>query len=261
MQVAFSRPLPMPPRIRERCVGILCEALGQSSQAPEAPVTEAVAVKQATLETAMEGETAVETREADIDAAIESEQSANAVRAHRNDGLNKTLSDVTTERDAATAHADAETARGETATAHADAEAERADANSAEVQNFIRELPRGKLHEYRQRATEQLPTKAQRDLAETHFAKYEAELAALQTVFTPQEVQQVFGGNLTETVTLNLASQSKADVYRDVFARIDAGIADEDRRREVRAKVAGQLSREWNTFKALCMTGHEEGLS
>jgi len=170
-----------------------------------------------------------ETREAQIDAAIEREQVANVTRADRNEDLHNTLSDVTTERDTAE---------------------DRERRAEAGIENILKtRVSAGSLSHYRSEATKiieaeykgEARTKALGTLDKA-LVKHEANLSAIQSVFTPQEVQQVFGGSLTSTVTLNLAAQSNADIYRDLFTRIDAGFAgDDDRRREVRAQVEAQL--------------------
>lgn len=222
LQVAFNRPLPMPPRIRERCVGILCETLGQPDIAPISAVSDAVADRQANLDNTSAQETLAETRVA-------------AKEDH--------LEDVETRE--ASLDVDIENSRAEGFELDQDLEV----ANTVIDDIFQNHVAVGTLGDIRAQVRQGLATNAaitDVDAAMTeaeakYIAPHEARLNAIQSVFTSQEVQEVFGGSLAQTVSLNLRGENNAQIYADVFARIEAGITDDSRRRELRSRVEAQL--------------------
>ena len=207
LQVAFSRPLPMTASMRERCVALLRSTLAEE-EAPPAEVSAQEAEREAALAVEIEGAAIA----ADL---VEAE--AVEVRA------------ITVEEEAGR---------------------EAVDTSAAAVENLIRsQVSAGNIDHYEAETARLLAGQYEGEAlanaqaaAERFFAPHRENLNAMQAIFTPQEVQQVFGGSLTSTVSLNLAAQSNADIYRDLFTRIDAGFAgDDDRRREVRAQVEAQL--------------------
>jgi len=172
------------------------------------------------LATVRERLIAAETSEVEIDGAIESSKATNGARRDRNAEQVKTI----------------------------EGQAETIDAYAADVQKVIKSIPAGNLAHYRAETTRILSEQYEGEglgkaqgLAEAEFAKHEQKLTVMQSVFTPEEIQTVFGGSLTNTVSLNLRGETNAQIYADVFARIDAGFADDDRRREVRTAVEAQL--------------------
>ena len=207
LQVAFSRPLPMTASMRERCVALLRSTLAEE-EAPPAEVSAQEAEREAALAVEIEG------------AAI----AADLVEA--------------------------EAAEVRAITVEEEAGREAVDTSAAAVENLIRsQVSAGNIDHYEAETARLLAGQYEGEAlanaqaaAERFFAPHRENLNAMQAIFTPQEVQQVFGGSLTSTVSLNLAAQSNADIYRDLFTRIDAGFAgDDDRRREVRAQVEAQL--------------------
>ena len=207
LQVAFSRPLPMTASMRERCVALLRSTLAEE-EAPPAEVSVQEAAREAALAVEIEG------------AAI----AADLVEA--------------------------EAAEVRAITVEEEAGREAVDTSAAAVENLIRsQVSAGNIDHYEAETARLLAGQYEGEAlanaqaaAERFFAPHRENLNAMQAIFTPQEVQQVFGGSLTSTVSLNLAAQSNADIYRDLFTRIDAGFAgDDDRRREVRAQVEAQL--------------------
>jgi len=203
----FRNPLPMAPPMRERCVDILRATL-TAAPVPPAEVSAEEAEREAAL--------VVETEGAAVAAEVVAAESAE-VRAN-------TVAEAA-ERDAV-------------------------ETSAAAVENLIKtQVSAGNIDHYEAETARLLEAAYEGDAltnaqaaAERFFAPHRENLNAMQAIFTPQEVQQVFGGNLTSTVSLNLAAQSNADIYRDLFARIDAGFAgDDDRRRAVRAQVETQL--------------------
>ena len=228
LQVAFNRPLPMPPRIRERCVGILCEALDQPDLAPATALSEAVAAGQATFDNTSEEETLLETREAEIDSQI-------AAAETREVDVDVAIETSQTEG----AELDVEIAE----------QAETIGAQAADIENILKtRVSAGSIAHYRTEATQIIETEYEGEaqaqaigVLNEQLAVHTARLNAIQSVFTSQEVQQVFGGSLAQTVSLNLRGENNAQIYADVFARIDAGITDDSRRREIRSRVEAQL--------------------
>ena len=208
LQVAFGRPLPMPPRIRERCVGILCEALDQPFGSPQAALSEAVVEKQAVLEDSTEMTTSIETRIADKEEHLQNVETREAEVDQDLEVANTVIDDI-----------------------------------------FQNQVTAGTLGQIREEVRQGLQANgvitdvdaAMREAEVKYIAPHEARLNAIQSVFTPQEVSQVFGGSLTQTVSLNLRGENNAQIYADVFNRIEAGITDDTRRRAIRSRIEAQL--------------------
>jgi len=257
LQVAFSRPLPMPPRIRTRCVGILCEVLGSEEIPEEMPTSAAVTARQADLDDSLTSEAGAESQVNNLVAGVESEQAIaqqlDAEGAELAAGVETATARAEAEIGRNAQRADRNAEQAETIESQGvtiDEQGETIDAQAAAVENLIRtQVSTGNLEHYETETTRLLEAEYEGEelanalaAAESFFAPHRQNLTAMQAIFTPQEVQQVFGGALTGTVTLNLSEQSNADIYRDLFARIDAGFAgDDDRRRAVRSQVEAQL--------------------
>jgi len=228
----FKRPLPMKEAFLQKCLKVLRDQLTLTSAKVEIAVPSSKAEDSAELQAVA---TSIETRVAVKEGELESTQISVEAKRERN-------AQTEAERDEAL---------------------RKAAAAEASVDKFLRTgVDAGNLAHYRQ-ATEQYSEdqygegtaeyKAFNNFAEKKFAQYETKLNAMQAVFTREEIQAVFGGSLANTVTLNLRSNNQAEIYADVFARINAGIADEDRRREVRAQVEAQLG--IKSFPAKAKTG------
>jgi len=221
LQVAFSRPLPMTASMRERCVALLRSTLAEE-EAPPAEVSAQEAEREAALAVEIEGAAIA----ADL---VEAEAVEVRVIAAAEEAGSAEVRAITVEEEAGR---------------------EAVDTSAAAVENLIRsQVSAGNIDHYEAETARLLAGQYEGEAlanaqaaAERFFAPHRENLNAMQAIFTPQEVQQVFGGSLTSTVSLNLAAQSNADIYRDLFTRIDAGFAgDDDRRREVRAQVEAQL--------------------
>ena len=221
LQVAFSRPLPMTASMRERCVALLRSTLAEE-EAPPAEVSVQEAAREAALAVEIEGAAIA----ADL---VEAEAVEVRVIAAAEEAGSAEVRAITVEEEAGR---------------------EAVDTSAAAVENLIRsQVSAGNIDHYEAETARLLAGQYEGEAlanaqaaAERFFAPHRENLNAMQAIFTPQEVQQVFGGSLTSTVSLNLAAQSNADIYRDLFTRIDAGFAgDDDRRREVRAQVEAQL--------------------
>ena len=137
----------------------------------------------------------------------------------------------------------------------ADAEAERADANAQEVVAFLKSkgLSSGSLDQYQQAAADIINAEyegQQRDNAlealDGFIEGHRATLNQIETLLTEEERQQVFGGALTETVSLNFGASSQADIYANVFTAIEAGPLSDSRKQELIRQVEQQLGRPAN---------------
>lgn len=222
LAVGFRKPLPMAPPLRERCVAILsAELKGEAPAAADAMNTEVIAL-QAETKAEDVGKEESETRVAGKKDVLESSQAEEANLDRSNE---------------------------ETAEKLAQREQELAVANAVIDDFFQTRVATGTLAQIREQIKQELennPGIAEKSAAyaaanEKYIAPHEARLTAMQSVFTSEEVQTVFGGNMAQTVSLNLRAEGNAAIYADVFARIDAGIMDENRRKEVRTQVAAQL--------------------
>ena len=74
--------------------------------------------------------------------------------------------------------------------------------------------------------------------AQEALAHHRATLNQIEGLFTESERQQVFGGALSETVSLNFAASNQADIYANVFTAISAGALSDDRKRQLQEQVA-----------------------
>lgn len=206
LRVAFSRPLPMPPAIRKRCLELLKGELNDVKSSVAEFANPTVTAKAEALQAAVGQETE------------KGEKSETRV-------ITKTETLATKKEELAVANAvidDFFQTRVEVGTLSAiRVQIKQELSNNAEITDA---------------------DKAMEAAEAKYIAPHEARLTAMQAVFTSEEIQRVFGGSLTQTVSLNLRGENNAQIYADVFARIDAGFAnDDDRRREVRAAVEVQL--------------------
>ncbi len=231
LNALLRKPLPMKPAMLEKCVALLTEILSSADaagpadlSAQEADVASLPIVSVAPLapQSLTVEAKAPDTESAALDAQIEAAETRVAEKEN-------TLATVKSERDAT-----------ET----------KEEIVLDDIDEAFAAMPQGTIGEYRQRIVQHISqqpnlTGEQRAVQQRQafeiLERYADQLHGLQAVFTLQEVQQVFGGSVVESVRLNLAASNNADIYRDVFARIDASLVDDSRRRELRAAVAQKL--------------------
>lgn len=89
--------------------------------------------------------------------------------------------------------------------------------------------------------SDEFQDKIKTEYLDKELDRREAELAEVASVFTPEQQQQIFGGDLQNNAKLNLGGGSQYEVYKPLFDQIDAGELSDDDKKKLKEQVSEKL--------------------